>query len=99
MVVKKTKSKKQTVRKTETFKVSGDQLIKKIKELINEGNIRRITIKNRENKTIIVLPLTIGLMGAVLAPMLAAVGSVAALVTECTVSVERAGPAKPKKHK
>jgi hypothetical protein len=99
MVVKKTKSKKQTVRKTETFKVSGDQLIKKIKELINEGNIRRITIKNRENKTIIVLPLTIGLMGAVLAPMLAAVGSVAALVTECTVSVERAGLAKPKKHK
>jgi len=77
----------------ESFTVSGDDLLKKIKDLINEGNIRRIIIKNKSGKTIIELPLNIGLVGAVLAPMLtpmlAAVGAVAALVTECTITVER----------
>jgi hypothetical protein len=73
----------------EEFKVSGDDLLKKVKELINEGNIRRITIKDKEGKTLIVLPLTVGVIGAVLAPPLAAVGAIAALVTECTLAVER----------
>lgn len=72
-----------------TFKVSGDELLKKVKEVIKEGNVRKITIKDKKNKTLIVFPLTIGVVGAVLAPVLAAVGAVAALVTECTISVEK----------
>jgi hypothetical protein len=77
------------VKKKETFEVRGEELLKKIKDLINEGNVRRITIKNKKGKTLVVLPLTVGVVGAVLAPVLAAVGAIAALVTECTVSVER----------
>jgi DNA-binding Lrp family transcriptional regulator len=73
----------------EEFKVSGEELLKKVKELIAEGNIRRITIKSKEGKTLVELPLTIGVVGAVLAPVLAAVGAIAALVTECTITVER----------
>lgn len=73
----------------EEFKVSGEQLLKKINELIKEGNVRQITIKDKEGKTIISFPLTFGVIGAALAPVLAAVGAVAALVTECTISVER----------
>ncbi|MFA6170483.1 MAG: DUF4342 domain-containing protein [Candidatus Margulisiibacteriota bacterium] len=73
----------------EEFKVSGEQLLKKINELIKEGNIRQITIKDKEGKAIISFPLTFGVIGAALAPVLAAVGAVAALVTECTISVER----------
>lgn len=76
-------------KKRESFHIHGDQLLAKIKELINEGNVRKITIKDKSGKTIVVLPLTIGVVGALLAPMLAAVGAIAALVTECTVSVER----------
>lgn len=72
-----------------TFKVKGEELLKKVKELIKEGNVRRITIKDRKGKTLIVVPLTIGVVGAVLAPVLAAIGAIAALVTECTISVER----------
>ena len=75
--------------KKETFVVKGEELLGKIKELIKEGNVRRITIKDKNDKTIIVVPLTLGVVGAVLAPPLAAIGAVAALVTECTVSVER----------
>ncbi len=74
---------------TEEFSVSGEELLKKVKQLINEGNIRRITIKTKAGKTIIELPLTIGVIGTVIAPMLAAVGAIAALVTECTITVER----------
>jgi phage-related minor tail protein len=74
----------------ESFKVNGEELLKKVKELINEGNIRKISIIDKDGKTLIVLPLTVGILGAVLAPMLAAVGAVAALVTECTIKVERA---------
>lgn len=72
-----------------TFKVKGEELLKKVKELIREGNVRRITIKDKKGKTIIVIPLTIGVVGAVLAPVLAAIGAIAALVSECTISVER----------
>ncbi len=76
-------------KRTEEFKVNGEDLLKKVKEIIAEGNARRITIKNKEGKSIVELPLTIGVIGAALAPLLAAVGAVAALVTECTIVVER----------
>lgn len=73
----------------EEFKVSGEDLLKQVKRLIKEGNVRRITIRNKEGKNIVELPLTIGVVGAVLAPPLAAVGAIAALVSECTLVVER----------
>jgi CBS domain-containing protein len=75
--------------RTEEFKVSGDELVDKVKQLIKEGNIRRIIIKNKDNKILIEVPLTIGVVGIVLAPVLAAVGAIAALVTECSIVVER----------
>lgn len=76
-------------KKTEEFKISGEELIGKVKQLIAEGNIRRIIIKGKDGKTIIEIPLTIGVIGIVLAPVLGAVGAIAALVTECTIVVER----------
>ena len=79
-----TKTKRQ-----ETFRVNGEELLKKVKELIKEGNVRRITIIDKSGRTLIDIPLTIGLLGAVLAPVLAAVGALAALITECTITVER----------
>ena len=75
--------------KQEVFKVDGELLLKKIKELINEGNIRSIKILDKEGNELIVIPLTIGVVGALLAPVLAAVGAIAALVTQCTIVVER----------
>jgi hypothetical protein len=75
--------------KTETFRVNGEDLLKKVKQLIHEGNIRKITIEDKSGKPIIVLPLTLGVVGAVLAPPLAAIGAIAALITECTLKVER----------
>ena len=85
--------------KKEEFKVRGDDLIAKVKELINEGNVRRIIIKNKDGKSLMELPLTIGVVGAVFAPVLAAVGAVAALVTECTILVERTDDEKPADNK
>ena len=73
----------------EEFKVQGDELLAKIKELIREGNVRRITLKSAEGKTLIEVPLTIGVVGALIAPVAAAIGAVAALVTECTITVTR----------
>lgn len=75
--------------KTEEFKVNGEDLLKKVKSIIAEGNVRKITVKNKEGKSIVELPLTVGVVGAALAPLLAAVGAIAALVTECTIVVER----------
>lgn len=76
-------------KKEESFRVKGEELLGKVKNLIKEGNIRKITIKDKDGKTIMVFPLTLGVVGAVIAPVLAAVGAIAALVTECTISVER----------
>jgi hypothetical protein len=73
----------------EEFKVNGEELLGKVKEVIKEGNVRRIIIKDKDGKTLIELPLTIGVVGIVLAPVLAAVGAIAALVTECSIIVER----------
>ena len=74
----------------EEFKIKGEDLLSKFKQLVAEGNIRRIIIKDKNKKTIIEVPLTIGVVGIVLAPAIAAVGTIAALVTECTIIVERA---------
>jgi len=76
-------------KKTETFTINGEQLLKKVKELIAEGNIRKITIKDKNGKELMSFPLTVGVVGAVLAPILAAVGALAALIGECSISVER----------
>jgi hypothetical protein len=71
------------------FQVKGEELIGKVKELIREGNIRRIVIDNEEGKTLIEIPLTIGVVGALLLPVFAAVGAIAAMVTNCTIRVQR----------
>ena len=73
----------------EEFEVKGEDLLRKIKELIKEGNIRKITIKSEEGKTLIQIPLTLGVVGAILLPVWAAIGTIAAVVTKTTISVER----------
>jgi len=75
--------------KKEEFKVSGDDVIKTIKKIVREGNIRRIIIKNEEGKPLIEIPLTIGVVGVALLPVWAAIGAVAALVVKCTIVVEK----------
>ncbi len=72
----------------EEFKVSGEALVDKIKELAHEGNIRRIIIKDKSDRTLVDIPLTFGVIGALLAPQLAAIGAIAALVTNATLVVE-----------
>lgn len=74
---------------TEEFRVEGEKLITKIKELFHEGNIRRISIKDKEGKIVMEIPVTIGVVGILLAPQLAAIGAIAALLTEATVVVEK----------
>lgn len=74
---------------TEEYHVRGENLLRKVKEIVHEGNVRRISIKTEEGKSLIEIPLTIGVVGALLAPVWAAVGAVAALVADCTISVER----------
>jgi len=73
----------------EEFSVSAEDLIKRVKELIHEGNITRIIVKNEEGKTLLEIPATVGVIGAILAPWMAALGVVAALATRCTIVVER----------
>jgi hypothetical protein len=72
-----------------SYQIKGDDLVAKVKEVVHEGNIRRITIKNEEGKTLIEFPLTLGVLGALLLPTLAAIGAVAALATNCTLEVEK----------
>ena len=84
MAIKKTKQ-----NRIETFSVKGEELLQKVKEVIKEGNVRKITIKDKNGKTLVAVPLTLGVVGAVLAPVMAAVGAIAALVTECSITVER----------
>ncbi|MFV1987479.1 MAG: DUF4342 domain-containing protein [Gemmatimonadota bacterium] len=74
---------------TEEHKVKGDNLVAKVKELIREGNIRRITIRNDDGKELVEIPLTIGVVGTLLLPAWAAIGAIAALVTNCSIVVER----------
>jgi hypothetical protein len=80
----------ETVRpRTEEFRITGDALLAKVKELIHEGNIRRVMIKNEAGTTLVEIPLTVGLVGVALLPVWAAVGAIAALATDCTIVVER----------
>lgn len=73
----------------ESFSINGEQLLKRIKELIAEGNVRKITISDKFGKEIASFPLTVGVVGALLLPVFAAIGAIAALVTECTITIER----------
>jgi hypothetical protein len=74
---------------TEEFSLNGSELVERIKALIKQGNIRRIVIKNEPGVSLMELPVTVGVVGALLLPTLAAVGAVAALVTKCTIVVEK----------
>ena len=78
--------------RTEEFHVNGEELLARIKKLVHEGNIRRIIIKNKEGKTMLEIPMTFGVVGALIAPQLAAVGAIAALLTEATIVVEKVEP-------
>jgi hypothetical protein len=75
--------------RTQEFTVSGDQVIAKVRELVNEGNIRRLIIKSEDGRTILEVPLTLGVIGAALLPVFAAIGAAAAIATRCTIVVER----------
>jgi len=75
--------------KKEEFKVNGEDVIKKVKEIIAAGNARRIILKNEKGEVLMELPVTFAVVGAVLAPMLAAVGAIAGLVSKCTIVVEK----------
>jgi Domain of unknown function (DUF4342) len=75
--------------RSEEFRVNGEELIAKIKNLIKEGNIRRVIIKDKEGKVVFEIPLTFGVVGALIAPQLAAIGAIAALLSEATVVVEK----------
>lgn len=73
----------------ETMKVKAEDLVKTVKKLVKEGNVRKITLKNKEGEEVASFPLTAGVVGIVLAPVLAALGAVAAVMTECSISIER----------
>lgn len=73
----------------EEFKVSGDEILKKIKELIHAGNVRRIILKDGKGEVLMEIPITFAVVGTLFAPVLAAIGALAALVTECTITVIR----------
>ena len=77
----------------EEYKVDGDAVVGKIKDLIHQGNIRRIVIKNEQDQTLIEVPLTLGVVGVVLLPVWAAIGAIAALAVKLTIVVERVDPA------
>lgn len=73
----------------EEYSVSSDDLVKKIKELIHEGNVTRITVKDEKGETLLEIPVTVGVIGALLAPWAAALGVIAAMATRCRIIVER----------
>jgi len=73
----------------ETFKVQGEKVLHKVKELVKEGNVRKISIHEKDGRELMSFPLSLGVVGAVFAPVLAAVGALAALIGECSITVER----------
>lgn len=73
----------------ETFSINGEQLLKKVKEIVAEGNVTKISIADKSGKEIMSFPVTLGIIGVVFAPIFAAVGALAALLTECKITVER----------
>jgi len=74
---------------TEELRVDGDGLVEKVKELVREGNVRHISIKNREGRTVVDIPLTLGVIGSLAAPKLAALAAIAVLAGDCTIVVQR----------
>jgi aryl-alcohol dehydrogenase-like predicted oxidoreductase len=76
-------------KRTEEFKISGDDIMSKLKEVVRAGNVRKITVKEKSGKVIAEFPLTVGVVGALLAPVLAAIGTIVALATDCVIAVER----------
>ena len=84
-MTKKTKAKATQ----EQFKIDGHEVLQKVKQLIKEGNVRRIIIKNEKGKVMMEIPMTFAVVGAVFAPVLAAVGALAVLMNKCTIEVER----------
>jgi len=86
-----TEEKKEGQSRYEEFRVSGDEILNKVKEIIHEGNVRRIILKDDQGKTFMEIPLTVGVVGAIIAPVLAAVGAVAALASNLTIVVEKTG--------
>lgn len=74
---------------TEQYRLTGDEMISKVKQIVHEGNVRRVIIRNPEGHVIVEFPLTVGVVGAALAPVWAAVGAIVALVTDCTIEVEK----------
>ncbi|HLI08031.1 MAG TPA: DUF4342 domain-containing protein [Ktedonobacteraceae bacterium] len=77
---------------TDELQVMGEQLLSKVKELVHEGNVRRIIIKDQNGHTILEIPLTIGVVGAILAPTAAAIGAIGALLAQCSIQVVRSEP-------
>jgi hypothetical protein len=75
--------------KFEEFRVTGGEILNKFKEVLHEGNVRRIILKDERGKTFLEVPLTVGVVGAIVAPLLAAVGAIAALVSNLTIIVEK----------
>lgn len=73
----------------ETIKVQGEKLVNKVKELVKEGNVRKISIHDKDGKELMNFPLTFGVVGTLFAPVLAAIGAMAALIGECSITVER----------
>jgi hypothetical protein len=76
----------------EQFKVKGSEVLDKVKEVVREGNVRRLIIKNEEGKTLVEVPLTVGVVGGLLAPVAAAIAAIAGLVKHCTIEVQRPEP-------
>jgi hypothetical protein len=83
--------KKEGKTRYEEFRLNGGEILNKVKEIIHEGNVRRIILKDENGKTFLEIPLTVGVVGAIVAPILAAVGTVAALVSNLTIVVEKVG--------
>jgi Domain of unknown function (DUF4342) len=81
----------------ETVEAKGSEILDKVKELVAEGNVRRVRIRQKDH-VIAEFPLTFGVVGALLAPVLAGIGAIAALATECTIEVERRQPSAPPQH-
>ena len=73
----------------EEYKITGDKVVEKIKELVKEGNVRRVILKNEKGKTLVEFPLTVGVVGVALLPVWAAIGTIAALVANLTIVVEK----------
>ncbi|MDJ0960723.1 MAG: DUF4342 domain-containing protein [Acidimicrobiia bacterium] len=81
--------------RVEEFQLKGEEVVAKVKELVHEGNVRRIIVDDSDGETLLEIPLTVGVVGALLLPPLAALGAVAAVLTDCTIRVIRQEPEEP----